>query len=229
MPHFRLRAALLAALVLAPLQALLAADDKAYLDALAEFKGGAAEAAIAKRDGSAILLALKLRQLFQNTSMYAPYADPADEKIREAREHAAAGRFEACLAAAEAAVELNFTNLTAQRTAGTCAQKLDPKNEQKIRQFLVPYALLIGSIIGEPGRDGTGPDTSFHVNSISEEYEALEHLGLKSGGQSLVPGASGRPNDCHRLEGGKFKGSDRICFDVDVPMAKLDKALQPPP
>jgi hypothetical protein len=203
------------------------ADDAAYLAYLKDFKSGAALAAAQRTGVSPVTIGLRLRQLYTKTSFYKPYADPAQTANGEARQHLTAGRFAECLTAAQTAQELNYTSLDAHFFAGQCSARLgDP---EQAKRYVTPYALLLGSIIKEPGRDGKSPDTSYRVINIPEQYVVLSHLAFKRGSKTLVPDKTGQMNDCHHQTAADSGGEAMMCFNVEAPLASLRRDRQPEP
>jgi hypothetical protein len=202
------------------------ADDQAYLDYLAKFKSGTALAEVRAKGEDPTVLGRHLRFLYAKTSFYQPYLDPSQQHSNEAAEHRAAGRFESCLKAAEDALEINYTSLVAHFLAGRCSASLD--DEARTKKLMLPYVLLLESIITDPGRDGLTPDTSYRVISISEQYVVLGHLGFKRQLKTLVADKSGQMNDCHHRTEDDPRQPRTICFNVDVPMSVLSKELRKP-
>ena len=203
------------------------ADDEAYTAYLGLVKSGAAFEEARASKVAPYTIGLKLRTLYTRTSFYKPYSDPGADKIKEASGHRQEKRFAECLAAAQAAIEVNFTNLQAHYLASRCS--LEAGQPEQSKSYVRNYLMLLASIIYEPGRDGRTPETAYKVISVGEEYFAMSYLKLQPGGQSLVNGPGGISADCHIIKEPPPNAPDRVCFDVTVPMGQISKEPDLPP
>ncbi|MCG8481134.1 MAG: DUF4919 domain-containing protein [Spirochaetales bacterium] len=159
---------------------------------------------------------LELRNSYTGTAYYNPYGgnDPR-ETLSEARSEggweAVAERIEELLVAELPSLDLHLYGSIAYR-------ELD--DESVSRWHREVYLGLVRSIIN--GRDGTSPETSYHVITVREQYAVLRALGYRSMRRGRVQ-ESGSEYDVHTIESDDDDAPERVYFNIDRPMAWLDK------
>ena len=162
-----------------------------------------------------------LRLALAASPAYRPYNGEAD-RLRSAMFAAyAAEDYEAAHDRARRLLEADYLDIDGHMVKALVEERLGNTELARFHQFMAVN--LVRSILASG--DGKSPETAYVVIATAEEYAILNLRGLRPAGQALIH-ANGHSFDRLRAVGGEGGEPVTLYFNVDLPLAWLERSLR---